>query len=70
MAHVTSASLFEVATGFIDGFIDKDAFKKQIDDWIEVFRKTKPAPGTTGPLILVIRKEKRKPFGAKKEFRF
>jgi L-2-hydroxycarboxylate dehydrogenase (NAD+) len=35
----------------IDGFIDKDEFKKQIDEWIRVFRKTKPAPGTTGPLI-------------------
>jgi L-2-hydroxycarboxylate dehydrogenase (NAD+) len=35
----------------IDGFIDKDEFKKQIDDWIHVFRKTKPAPGTSGPLI-------------------
>jgi LDH2 family malate/lactate/ureidoglycolate dehydrogenase len=35
----------------IDGFIDKDEFKKQIDDWIHVFRNTKPAPGTHGPLI-------------------
>jgi LDH2 family malate/lactate/ureidoglycolate dehydrogenase len=35
----------------IDGFIDKVEFKKQIDDWIQVFRKTKPAPGTSGPLI-------------------
>jgi len=35
----------------IDGFIDKDEFKKQIDDWIHVFRNTKPAPGTNGPLI-------------------
>jgi LDH2 family malate/lactate/ureidoglycolate dehydrogenase len=35
----------------IDGFIDKDEFKKQIDEWIHVFRNTKPAPGTTGPLI-------------------
>jgi L-2-hydroxycarboxylate dehydrogenase (NAD+) len=35
----------------IDGFIDKDEFKKQVDDWIQVFRRTKPAPGTTGPLI-------------------
>jgi LDH2 family malate/lactate/ureidoglycolate dehydrogenase len=35
----------------IDGFIDKDEFKKQIDDWIQVFRKTKPALGTKGPLI-------------------
>jgi LDH2 family malate/lactate/ureidoglycolate dehydrogenase len=35
----------------IDGFIDKDEFKKQIDEWIKVFRSTKPAPGTNGPLI-------------------
>jgi LDH2 family malate/lactate/ureidoglycolate dehydrogenase len=35
----------------IDGSIDKDEFKKQIDEWIRVFRKTKPAPGTNGPLI-------------------
>jgi LDH2 family malate/lactate/ureidoglycolate dehydrogenase len=35
----------------IDGFIDKEKFKKQIDDWIQVLRKTKPAPGTHGPLI-------------------
>jgi len=26
-------------------------FKKQIDEWIHVFRSTKPAPGTKGPLI-------------------
>jgi LDH2 family malate/lactate/ureidoglycolate dehydrogenase len=35
----------------IDAFIDKAEFKKQIDDWIRVFRSTKPAPGTNGPLI-------------------
>ncbi|MGH7772291.1 MAG: Ldh family oxidoreductase [Candidatus Binatia bacterium] len=35
----------------IDGFIDKDEFKKQIDEWIRVFRNTQPAPGTNGPLI-------------------
>src|SRR5207249_6634711 len=35
----------------IDGFINKDEFKKQIDEWIHVFRNTKPAPGTNGPLI-------------------
>ncbi len=33
------------------GIRNKDEFKKQIDDWIQVFRKTKPAPGTNGPLI-------------------
>jgi LDH2 family malate/lactate/ureidoglycolate dehydrogenase len=35
----------------IDGFIDSDEFKRQIDDYIRVFRATKPAPGTNGPLI-------------------
>src|SRR5215469_13749746 len=35
----------------IDGFIDKDEFKKQIDDWIQVFRNAKPGPGTGGPLV-------------------
>jgi LDH2 family malate/lactate/ureidoglycolate dehydrogenase len=35
----------------IEAFIDKVEFKKQIDQWIRVFRKTKPAPGTQGPLI-------------------
>jgi L-2-hydroxycarboxylate dehydrogenase (NAD+) len=35
----------------IDGFIGRDAFKTQVDEYIRVFRATKPAPGTTGPLI-------------------
>lgn len=35
----------------IDGFIDKAEFQKQIDEWIYVFRNTKPAPGTNSPLI-------------------
>ncbi len=35
----------------IDGFIDADEFKRQIDEYIRVFRATKPAPGTSGPLI-------------------
>jgi L-2-hydroxycarboxylate dehydrogenase (NAD+) len=35
----------------IDGFIDVDSFKRQIDDYIRVFRATRPAPGTSGPLI-------------------
>ena len=26
-------------------------FKHQVDDYIRVFRATKPAPGTNGPLI-------------------
>jgi len=32
----------------IDGFIDVDSFKRQVDDYIRVLRATKPAPGTTG----------------------
>jgi LDH2 family malate/lactate/ureidoglycolate dehydrogenase len=35
----------------IDGFIEGDLFKSQIDDYIRVFRATRPAPGTNGPLI-------------------
>jgi len=35
----------------IDGFIDRDSFKRQIDDYIRTFRATKPTPGTNGPLI-------------------
>lgn len=35
----------------IDGFIDKDTFKRQIDERVRVFRQTKPATGTHGPLI-------------------
>jgi L-2-hydroxycarboxylate dehydrogenase (NAD+) len=35
----------------IDGFIDPDEFKRQVDDYIQVLRATKPAPGTKGPLI-------------------
>jgi L-2-hydroxycarboxylate dehydrogenase (NAD+) len=35
----------------IDAFIDKDEFKRQIDDMIRTLRKTRPAPGTAGPLV-------------------
>ncbi len=35
----------------IGGFIEPDEFKKQIDDYVRVFRATRPAPGTNGPLI-------------------
>jgi len=35
----------------IDGFMDADSFKRQVDDYIRAFRATKPAPGTSGPLI-------------------
>lgn len=35
----------------IDGFIEPDEFKRQIDDLVRTFRRTKPAPGTRGPLL-------------------
>ena len=35
----------------IDGFLDVDEFKRQVDDYVRTFRATKPAPGTSGPLI-------------------
>jgi L-2-hydroxycarboxylate dehydrogenase (NAD+) len=35
----------------IDGFIDPDEFKRQIDEWIRVFRAARAAPGTPGPRI-------------------
>lgn len=35
----------------IDGFLDAAEFKRQIDEYVRVFRATKPAPGTNGPLI-------------------
>jgi len=35
----------------IDAFVDIDAFKRQIDDLVRTFRATKPAPGTSGPLL-------------------
>jgi L-2-hydroxycarboxylate dehydrogenase (NAD+) len=35
----------------IDGFIETNEFKKQIDEWIKVFRNTKPGPSTNGRLI-------------------
>jgi len=35
----------------IDGFIDPIEFKRQIDDWVRVFRATKPRPGTPGVVI-------------------
>src|SRR5262245_4276540 len=35
----------------IDGFIDPVEFKSQIDEWVRVFRATKPAAGTPGVLI-------------------
>ena len=35
----------------IDGFIDPEEFKQQIDQWIATFRASKPVAGTDGPLI-------------------
>lgn len=35
----------------IDGFIDPDEFRRQIDEYVRVLRATKPAPGTAGPLL-------------------
>lgn len=35
----------------IDGFVEPEEFKRQIDDLIRTFRKTRPMPGTGGPLI-------------------
>jgi LDH2 family malate/lactate/ureidoglycolate dehydrogenase len=35
----------------IDGFIDPDELKRQVDEWVRVFRATKPAPGTPGVVI-------------------
>src|SRR5438874_8112736 len=35
----------------IDGFIDAEEFKRQVDDYVRTFRATLPAPGRKGPLI-------------------
>lgn len=35
----------------IDAFCDVDEFKRQIDDWIAVFRATRPQPGSPGVMI-------------------
>eukprot|EP01112_Ceratiomyxa_fruticulosa_P024087 TRINITY_DN956_c0_g2_i3.p1 TRINITY_DN956_c0_g2~~TRINITY_DN956_c0_g2_i3.p1 ORF type:complete len:369 (+),score=73.66 TRINITY_DN956_c0_g2_i3:150-1256(+) len=35
----------------IDGFIEPDEFKKQIDDWRRTMYSTRPVPGTRGPII-------------------
>jgi LDH2 family malate/lactate/ureidoglycolate dehydrogenase len=35
----------------IDGFIEPDEFRRQIDDVVRTLRATRPAPGTSGPLI-------------------
>jgi L-2-hydroxycarboxylate dehydrogenase (NAD+) len=54
----------------IDAFIDKGEFKKQIDDWIQVFRNAKTDPGTNGPLISGDLSEKLKRSDACTEFLF
>lgn len=35
----------------VDAFIDPDEFRRQADDWIRTLRGTRPAVGTTGPII-------------------
>lgn len=35
----------------IAAFIEPDELKRSVDEWIRTFRKTRPAPGTGGPLI-------------------
>jgi L-2-hydroxycarboxylate dehydrogenase (NAD+) len=35
----------------LDGFIDPESFKEQVDEYIRVFRATKPASGTNGTII-------------------
>ena len=35
----------------IDGFIDPDEFKAQVDEWVRVFRAARPAPGAPGVRI-------------------
>lgn len=35
----------------ISAFIDATEFRRQVDDWVRTMRGTRPAAGTTGPLI-------------------
>lgn len=35
----------------LDGFIDPDEFRSRLDHWVRVFRATRPAAGTNGPMI-------------------
>jgi LDH2 family malate/lactate/ureidoglycolate dehydrogenase len=35
----------------IDGFIEPDEFKRQVDHLVRTFRSSPPAPGTSGPLV-------------------
>lgn len=35
----------------IDGFIEPEEFKRQVDDWVRTFRAAKPQPGTPGVRI-------------------
>ena len=55
----------------IDGFIDKAEFKKQTDDWIQVFRNTKTRSRHQRSAYGVeIRNGKRMRLGVTKEFRY
>ena len=35
----------------IDGFIEPDEFKRQMDDWVRTYRATKPQPGSPGVVV-------------------
>ena len=35
----------------IDAFMDLEEYQQRVDHWIQTMRSTKPAPGTSGPLI-------------------
>ncbi|HSU17564.1 Ldh family oxidoreductase [Longimicrobium sp.] len=35
----------------IDAFADPAEFRRQVDDWVRTMRSTRPAAGTTGPII-------------------
>ena len=35
----------------IDAFVDVEEFRRQIDDLVRTMRATKPAPGTSGPIL-------------------
>ena len=35
----------------VDAFRDADEFKSHVDDFIRTLRRTRPAPGTSGPLL-------------------
>jgi len=35
----------------IDGFIEPEEFKRQMDDWVRTYRATKPQPGSPGVVV-------------------